>query len=94
MNESLHTLVPLYEKKRWGGDGDDDEGEGFKYLHRSKHHSIGGLPVFAVVVEGFEQQLRSGGRREVQPHHFHVGQRSQRREQRHCFTGSGRAAEH
>ena len=62
-------------------------------LHRREHHAIGCLPVLAVVVQSLEQQLRGGGRAEVEADHLHVGQRAEGGEEGHSLTRAGRAAE-
>lgn len=59
-------------------------------LNGSEDDTVRGFAIFTVVVERFQEQLRCGGRREVETDYFHVGQGSQRRKQGHGLAGTGR----
>lgn len=63
-------------------------------LYWGQNHAVGGLSVLAVMVEGLEQEFRSGGWREVETHNLHVGQSSQSGEQSHGLSGARRSAQH
>ena len=62
-------------------------------LNRCHHDTVWRSAVFAIMLEGFEEQFWRRRRGKVETDHLQIGQRTQRREQRHCLTRTRRTAE-
>ena len=62
-------------------------------LNGRHHDTVWRSSIFAIMFEGFEQQFWRRRRGKVETDHLQIGQRAQRREQRHCLTRTRRSAE-
>ena len=62
-------------------------------LYGREHHTVRRLPVFTVVIERLEQQLRGRSTGEVQPDDLKVRQGAEGREQGHGLTRPRRTTE-